>query len=66
MNEKEHIQFEFYFDDVQQSCLKFGLQFIDYMSNEYLQIYSIKYTKQSIKIESGYPIFMGQTHALMH
>ena len=64
VNEKDQIQLKFYFDDVKYGSLEFGLQFVDCMTNEYLQIYSINYLKQAIRIESGYPIFIGQTHAV--
>ncbi len=66
VGETDHLQLKFYLDDVQHSSLEFGLQFIDSMTNEYLQTYTISYTKQSIVIESGYPFFIGQTHFIGH
>ena len=65
VGEKKHLQLRFYLDDAEKhNDLMFGLQFIDCMTNEYIQMYTIHYSKKKISIESGYPQFIGQSHSI--
>lgn len=62
VNDTTDLQIEFYSNNVGESGLTFGIIYIDCMSNEYQQMYTIKFRKQNYYIESGYPIFLGQVH----
>lgn len=66
INEKTHLKLKIYLDDMQhcQHNVVFCLQYIDCMTNEYIQQYEVKYSKKSIKIGNGYPKFIGQTHSI--
>lgn len=76
VGDREKLQLKFYPDDVQHALpISFSLQYIDSMTNEYFQEYSIDCKKiiglefidninESISIENGYPNFIGQVHNL--
>lgn len=78
VGKKENLQLKFYLGDAQHAFdISFSLQYVDSMTNEYIQEYTIKcknilgYTsvadiKELISIESGYPQFIGQVHHLEH
>lgn len=51
--------------DVINDEIKFGVCYIDCMTNEYNQFYSIKWESKNpgnAKLENGYPCFAGQAH----
>ncbi|CZR81528.1 hypothetical protein [Clostridioides difficile] len=53
--------------DVPKYELNFAVRYIDCMTNEYVQRYKIKCEGKNhndIKIDTGYPTFVGQTHAI--
>lgn len=77
VGEKEHLELEFYYDDIMHCIhnIQFSLQYVDCMTNEYIQTYSMecsnsaeiiidKTATMSIIIESGYPRFIGQVHTI--
>ena len=76
VGDKEKLQLKFYLNDAQHvSRISFGLQYVDSMTNEYIQIYtvncknhigfiSVDDLKELITIENGYPQFLGQVHHL--
>ena len=76
IGEKEHLQLYFYSDDTKHvSNISFAIQYVDCMTNEYIQHYTVKCCndlhllpaeeiEKSISIESGYPQLTGQVHQL--
>ncbi|WP_455808421.1 hypothetical protein [Clostridium butyricum] len=47
--------------------LEFSIIYIDCMTNEYIQSYTIKLkegTHKNVPIDNGYPMFLAQTHAI--
>ncbi|HBG5343100.1 TPA: hypothetical protein KQG29_000432 [Clostridioides difficile] len=53
--------------DVPKYELNFAVSYIDCMTNEYVQRYRIECEGKNhndIKIDTGYPMFVGQTHAI--
>lgn len=45
--------------------INFGVHYIDCMTNEYTQLYTIQWKSKNLsdtKVENGYPYFIGQTH----
>lgn len=39
---------------------EFGIQYIDAMRNEYIQVYELKSTRGQVNIECGYPEYLEQ------
>ncbi len=74
VGDKEKLQLKFYLDDAKHALeISFGLQYVDAMTNEYIQVYNVKCRndlgfaklediKELISIENGYPEFIGQVH----
>lgn len=62
VNKTTDLQIKAYSNNIVEEGLTFGIVYIDCMSNEYQQLYTIKCRKQNYYIESGYPIFLGQAH----
>ena len=67
-NNSVEIEIKAYNKEIDSNDANFALRYIDCMTNEYIQIYSIQksYSFQSRKykysIRSGYPTFIGQAH----
>lgn len=64
VNDTVNLELGVYIDDISKGeSISFGIQYIDCMTNEYIQKYTIKKDKRII-IENGYPEFIGQTHSI--
>lgn len=63
VGDKESMQIRVYSDDLNNSPV-FSLQYIDCMTNEYIQMYEIEHNEKSIEIINGYPKFIGQSHEI--
>lgn len=53
--------------NISEDNINFGVSYIDCMTNEYAQSYMMQWKSQNandIKLENGYPNFIGQTHAI--
>lgn len=62
VNDTVHLELGAYVDDISKGeSISFGIQYIDCMTNEYIQEYTIRKDKRII-LENGYPKFIGQTH----
>lgn len=76
IGEKDYLQLRFYLDDTKHiSNISFAIQYVDCMTNEYIQHYTVKCSSilsllpaediaKNIQIENGYPQFIGQIHQL--
>ncbi|SHH38518.1 hypothetical protein SAMN02745245_01216 [Anaerosphaera aminiphila DSM 21120] len=54
-------------NDICGGEISFGVSYIDCMTNEYIQSYTIYLEGKDFgnaKVENGYPVFIGQTHAI--
>ncbi len=60
INESKRICLEVHEDE---EYIKFAIMYIDCMTNEYEQVYTI-YLGKKIDIDNGYPKFIGQTHVI--
>lgn len=64
VGDKTHMELGVYIDDISKGdSISFVIQYIDCMTNEYVQEYTIRKDKKII-IENGYPKFIGQTHSI--
>jgi len=50
-------------DHLDERTVEFSIRYIDCMTNEYFQTYSLR-TDNDSTIENGYPSFIGQTHSI--
>lgn len=53
--------------DIINDYICFGVQYIDCMTNEYIQKYYMKWENKNLgdtKLDYGYPVFLGQTHRI--
>lgn len=64
VGDKIQLELGVYVDDLfNNESIDFRIQYVDCMTNEYIQEYTIKKDKRII-IENGYPEFIGQTHSI--
>ncbi len=64
VGDKIQLELGVYVDDLSNNeSIDFRIQYVDCMTNEYIQEYTIKKDKRII-IENGYPEFIGQTHSI--
>lgn len=66
VNDTDELLLKIYLDDLNDiNNISFALQYIDCMTNEYVQEFTIIRKKRSkYTIECGYPIFLGQIHSI--
>ena len=63
VNEQTVIEVKAYIKDIKNNCVSFSLMYIDCMTNEYMQTFTIRRNK-NYSVESGYPSFLGQAHEI--
>lgn len=63
VNEQTEIEVKAYIDDIHNDRASFSLIYIDCMTNEYMQTFTIRRNK-NYSVESGYPSFLGQAHEI--
>lgn len=62
-----YLKMNIYDESIKDYDIKFAIQYIDCKTNEYIQLYSIKFENQNsnnVDIENGYPKFLSQVHKI--